>query len=51
MYRALKSFSGKISMKKGDVKDITEKTLINDLLRAKYIEEMKPESKSAKKSK
>ena len=51
MYRALKTFSGKISMKKGDVREIDCKAIINDLLRAKYIEGMKPESKSTKKSK
>lgn len=42
MYKALKSFSGpKISMAKGQEKDIKEPELIHDLLRAGYIEEIK----------
>ncbi len=45
MYRALKSFSGKISMRKGEVKAITDKAVIADLLRAGYIEEIKAEKK------
>lgn len=41
MYKALKSFSGpKISMAKGQEKDIKEPELIYDLLRAGYIEEI-----------
>lgn len=50
LYRALKSFSGVISMKKGEVKDIAEKLLVGDLLRSKYIEEVKSD-KVAKKVK
>lgn len=49
MYKALKSFSGKISMKKGEVKAITDKEVIADLTRAGYIEEVKPAKKAAKK--
>lgn len=41
MYKALVSFSGAISMRKGEVKSITDKTIIADLLRAGYIEEAK----------
>lgn len=41
MYKALKSFSGiKISMAKGQEKEITDPVLIQDLLRAGYIEEI-----------
>ena len=41
MYKALKSFSGiKISMAKGQEKEITDPGLIQDLLRAGYIEEI-----------
>lgn len=40
MYKALKSFSGKISMKKGEVKAITDKAVIADLTRAGYIEKV-----------
>lgn len=41
MYKALVSFSGVISMRKGEVKAITDKEVIADLLRAGYIEEVK----------
>lgn len=37
-YRALKGFSGLISMKKGEVKEIKDKYIVDDLLKAKYIE-------------
>lgn len=45
LYRALKSFSGRISMHKGEEKAITDKTVIADLLRCGYIEEVKPQKK------
>lgn len=45
MYKALKSFCGKVSMKKGETKDIDDKNVIEDLLNAGYIEEIKNESK------
>lgn len=48
MYRALVSFSGLISMAEGDVREISDKDVVKDLLNAKYIEEVKDE-KSAKK--
>lgn len=55
MYRALKSFSGVISMRKGEVKAITDKAVVADLTRAGYIEaieaEKKPQKKAAKKTK
>lgn len=42
MYKALKSFSGPlISMAKGQEKEIDDPALIQDLLRAGYIEEIK----------
>lgn len=37
-YRALKGFSGLISMKKGEVKEIKDKYIVDDLLKAGYIE-------------
>jgi hypothetical protein len=46
MYKALKSFSGVISMRKGEVKDIQDDFIVADLKRAGYIEdyvEEKPE--------
>jgi len=42
MYRALESFSGLISMYKGEEKVIDNQDIIDDLIRANYIEEVKP---------
>lgn len=39
-YKALKSFSGLVSMKKGEVKEINNNDVIKDLLHAGYIEEV-----------
>lgn len=47
MYRALVSFCGLIAMAEGDVRDIANKEVVKDLLKAGYIEEVK--DKSAKK--
>lgn len=41
MYRALVGFSGLFSMKKGEVKEIKDKKIVKDLLKAGYIEEVK----------
>lgn len=50
LVKALKSFSGKnISMFEGEVKDISDKTLLSDLLNAKHIEEVKTEKKKTRK--
>lgn len=38
MYKALKSFVGKVSMVEGEVKEILDKKIAEDLLRAGYIE-------------
>ena len=43
MYKAKVSFSGLISMRKGDVKEIKDKKIVKDLLKAGYIEEVKPD--------
>lgn len=43
MYRALVSFSGKISMVKGEVKEIKEPEIVKDLLNARYIEAIEPD--------
>lgn len=40
-YRALLSFSGVISMSMGDIREIADKDIANDLLKAGYIEELK----------
>lgn len=41
MYRALVSFSGLITMKKNEVKEIKDKAIVKDLLNAGYIVEVK----------
>lgn len=43
MYRALKSFAGKLTMRKNEVKEITNKAIVKDLIEAGYIEEIKSE--------
>ena len=43
MYKAVVGFSGLITMKKGEVKEIKDKDLVKDLLKAGYIVEIKPE--------
>lgn len=45
MYKAIKSFSGLVSMKKGEIKDLKDAFIIKDLLNAGYIEEIKEEVK------
>ena len=45
MYKALVSFSGLVSMSKGQVKEIKDKAIIDDLINAGYIEEVKPTKK------
>lgn len=40
-YRALVSFTGKLSMARGQVKEINDKDLEQELLRAKFVEEIK----------
>ena len=51
MHKALKSFSGVISMHEGEVREIDDAELVADLTKAGYIEEVKPKrGRSAKKS-
>ena len=47
MYKAVVGFSGKLTMGKGEVKDLkgVEKYIIKDLLEAGYIQEVKPTNK------
>ncbi len=40
-YRALVSFTGVLTMRKNEVREITDKNLIKDLLSANYIEEVR----------
>lgn len=51
MHRALKSFSGAISMHEGETREIDNAELVADLLKAGYIEEVKQKrGRSTKKS-
>jgi hypothetical protein len=51
-YKAVVSFSGKVSMVVGEVRDLTDNAIVKDLLKAGYIEEVKPAEKTkAKKEK
>lgn len=43
--KALTNFSGLISMSKGEEKDINDKFIIEDLIKAGYIEEVKSKKK------
>ena len=47
-YKAKVNFSGKVSMYVGEVKDISDDTIAKDLLRAGYIEEVKPAQEKGK---
>ena len=51
IYRALKSFSGRIAMHRGEEKEITDKKVISDLLAVGFIEEVKPQKKEKQKEK
>ena len=46
MYKALKSFAGKVNMKRGEVKDIEDKDIAKDLVDSKYIEPVKDQAKT-----
>ena len=51
-YRALRSFSGILSMVKGEVRDIANEAVAKDLLRSGYVEDLgSTEKKTAKASK
>ena len=51
MHKALRSFSGAISMHEGETREIDNAELVADLLQAGYIEEVKPKrGRSVKKS-
>lgn len=41
--KALLSFSGKISMGTGEIRDIENGEVLKDLLAARYVEEVKPQ--------
>ena len=40
LYKAKVSFSGLVSMYKGETKELTDEEIIKDLLKAKYIEKV-----------
>lgn len=48
MYKALVSFGGIVSMHKGEVKEIKNEEVVKDLLKARYIEEVKPKTENKK---
>lgn len=48
--KARVSFCGVVSMRMGEVRDITDKPVLTDLLNAGYIEEVKEEKKTVKKT-
>ena len=54
IYKATKSFSGIISMKKGDEREIKDEAVAMDLLRAGYVigleSDAKPKTSASKKS-
>lgn len=51
MHKALKSFSGIVSMYEGETREIEDAEIVADLLRAGYIEEVKPKrGRNVKKS-
>jgi ribosomal protein S19E (S16A) len=49
MYKALKSFSGLVTMAENDIKEIKDEKIVKDLLKAGYIEKVKDETKNIKK--
>jgi hypothetical protein len=48
--KALKSFSGAVSMAAGEVRDIADPAIVVDLKRAKYVEEVKQTRRRTKKA-
>lgn len=51
MHKALKSFSGVISMHEGETREIEDAEIVADLTKAGYIEEVKPKrGRSTRKS-
>lgn len=50
-YRALVSFSGVLSMVKGEVREITDEAVANDLVKSGYITDLSEKQKTAKSSK
>lgn len=40
LVKALVSFCGKVNMMMGEIRDISDSSIVKDLLRAKYVEEV-----------
>ena len=51
MFKAVKSFCGKVSMAEGDVREISDKALAKALLKDGFIEEIKAEAEPKKEKK
>lgn len=49
MYKALVTFTGKITMTMGEVREIYDPSIVKDLLQAGYIEAVKEAKKTANK--
>jgi hypothetical protein len=45
-YKAIVNFSGRVSMCVGEVKEIADAAIVKDLIKAGYIEEVKPADKA-----
>lgn len=50
MYKALVSFAGSVSMRKGEVREISDLKIAEDLIRAGYIVEVSPKPKKTVKA-
>ena len=48
MLKAIKSFSGTVSMYEGETREIDDAAIVADLLRAGYVEEVKPKGRTRK---
>lgn len=49
MFKALVTFTGKVTMAMGEVREISDPSIVKDLLQAGYIEEVREEKKTANK--
>lgn len=47
-YKALVSFSGQISMAMGEVREISDQSIVDDLLKARYIIPIEPKEEKVK---
>lgn len=50
-YRATKSFTGLVSMVKGEVRELEDERIVKDLIKSGYIEDLSEKQKAAKSSK